>query len=292
MSNLRDGMLVMAAGLLLISQGCEFKEPVSLNPGQGDAGVLAKVAAFQITMDEESYTFALHPPLGVEQQDENELFLEYYQKTRETFSFDKNGYLSNTVKNIEGNADIRMPLYIWDDTKDIRPAVSSNSNPITLITMSDGTLEYSGPKGAISTESYDPEEIRIDPSYIDSMFITKDDTTEARAKERLQQLENEGAIFTMLDSFYVKIDNFPQEGYLSKISRVMNLKTGLTIKTAYYLKDGNFNSYEYSYFMYVSNFPVEAETVTFNFGDYEGNWQAKTVTYPNRTNISVTRIAG
>ncbi|MCF7902341.1 MAG: hypothetical protein K9M19_02840, partial [Candidatus Marinimicrobia bacterium] len=153
---------LLLLGFLLIGTGCQFKDPDNLQGGIVHAlQALAKDAAFQIQMDETSYTFAFHPPLGIQQQNDDELFLQYFQKRREIFSIDEYGYVSSTIECLEGNMDMNIPKSIWDETKAIRPAESLDTKHITTIKIADGIFECSGPTGVLYSDVYDPDELRI-----------------------------------------------------------------------------------------------------------------------------------
>ena len=285
--------IILIGALLVGFSGCEFKKPSDFSGGRtAVVHTLAKEAAFFISMDEESYVLALHPPAETKNVTDGNMFLKDYQYCTEEFSIDKNGDITNSVKYLEGNSDIRMPSAIWDETKDIRPSVIPNGYTITKMMMANGIVEFLGPNGVVYTQEYDPEEFRVDPNTIDSLFITPEDTTAKMAAERLKQLVDEGINYTLLDSFLVRIDAVPDDEYYSKISSVVNLKTGLTMKRAVYDKNGNFDSFSYSYYQYINDFPVEVETISYEFGEVKNSWQAKTVTLTTRKNILVSRNSG
>ncbi len=63
----------------------------------------------------------------------------------------------------------------------------------------------------------------------------------------------------------------------------------LAVKSATYRDDGRFGDVRLSSYEKVNGYYVKNHAVNYHFGEINGNWQAKTVTYVDRSNINVTR---
>ena len=103
----------------------------------------------------------------------------------------------------------------------------------------------------------------------------------------LQSLENSGLDYQIEGDDYLVIEKELNDPYLSKVKRLIDLKTGLTQRSAIYRKDGQFDSVHLSTYKLINGFPVKTHIVSYYFGQVNGNWQAKTVTYTDRNNIKV-----
>ena len=272
--------------LLLIGiYSCEFKEPASIGPHQN--GSLKKSSSLlTVNYDERQSSFSINAPTGIGNPDRDSLTMLDYQRQAVELSFDKNGYFHMEQNHLEGNEDIRMPINVWQETKNIRPAVDPTTNPVIKVIFSDGIMQRIGEKGVVSAVPYDAEQFRIDPKYVDSLFVEDCDSC---VEERKNRMSDNGIIFTMLGDYYAKIDTYYDNSFIGKISEVMDLRNGLTSKIAYYQKDGRFDTFAYLYHQIVNGLPVECNEVVYSFGFVKGNWQAKLVTFTDRSNITVTR---
>lgn len=269
----------------MLWQGCEFKEPASMGPSQ-EGSLRKSTSLLSISYDERQATFSISAPVGLENPDRDSLTMLDYQRLAVEIGFDENGYFHMEKKHLEGNEDIRMPMNVWQETKNIRPAVDPTANPVTNVIFSDGIMQRIGDKGVVSAVPYDAEQFRIDPKYVDSLFVVD---CEPCVEERKKRMTDKGIIFTMLGDYYAKIDTYYDNSEIGKISEVMDLRNGLTSKIAYYQKDGRFDSFVYSYHQIVNGLHVETNEVMYSFGMVKNNWQAKLVTFTDRSNITVTR---
>jgi len=292
--------ITIIVGVIVLVTGCEFEKPIAINSSDPDRTI--NVPRFQLQYDQIKARYALHWPgslvhgdgLGKSADDNETLFLLSYQNIHETMTVDENGYLSFMVDYIEGNEDIHMPMDIWNETEDVRPAQASDSNPVTQIITSNGVRQRLTANGdVVSSKQYDPEQFRIDIAYLDSLNIDMCDTCMTNVRRRIQAMENSGENFTMLGEFQARTENEDVDDVLfSKVTKVIDLRTGLVNRVATYDTQGRFSSVVLTNYAIVEGFPVTANIIAYGFGEVNGNWQAKTVTHTDRMNITVSRGSG
>lgn len=279
--------VIVTLSLLMFWQGCEFQEPASI--GENQIMNLKKSVHFQVKYSEHASVFGLQPPAGLPPINNDDLQLIDYQLRTVRMEIDDAGYIQWDVEHIEGNEDIRMPLSVWNATKNVRPSISPERNSVNRIGYSHGELQRIGEKGIVASASLDAEQFRIDPGDLDKLYINGCDTCSHLVAPRMEKMRENGINFTMIDDYHAKIEIHPDDGIIGKVTEVMDLRSGLPRKIAYYLKDNRLHSYEFIQYQIVNDYPVESEVTRFDFGDLNGRWLAITMTRINRNNISVVR---
>ncbi len=119
-------VLFLTMAVFMIMVACEFDKPLTDN--ESVPGLNINVPLFKLDYDETMSTYALqwpgstiHNPGMAKTMDGDMLFLLDYQATHQTFTIDDSGYFSWSKENIEGDESIRVPIEIWEQTKNIRP---------------------------------------------------------------------------------------------------------------------------------------------------------------------------
>ena len=244
-------------------------------------------------------TYALHWPnsmvydggLGKSADEASAMLLIDYQYTNQTFSFDEDGNYSWANENIEGDESIRLPNDIWESTKDLEPSRDPSNAAVFRSTYSDGLFQRVNTNGeVVFSTSFDQSEYQIDPEFLTAYleYFECDTCVLGRRESILASLEESGVSFNVVENNVMLESDFELEGY-SRIKKVIDLGTGLTVKSATYRDDGRFGDVRLSSYEKVNGYYVKNHAVNYYFGEINGNWQAKTVTYVDRSIINVTR---
>ncbi len=283
-------------GAIILMSGCEFDEPMSSGNSTSAERNLS-TPLFKVNYDEKTTTYAYHWPGNVLHEntldkpagDEDVLYMIDYQFTNKTIAFDDQGYFHYSTTNVEGDQSIRLPQSIWAEVKNDAPARAPNHRAINEVTFSNGMFQSIYTNGEIAhTGAFDPEEYKVDPETLEAYreLMNCDTCVAGNREEILASLEESASDFAVSGNVLLLENLLDIEGY-SRTKKVIDLTTGLTMQTAIYKDNGQFHSVSLNEYRRVNGYPVRHHQTSYNFGDVNGNWQAKTVTHVDRSNINV-----
>lgn len=259
---------------------------------------------YQESYDQKEMTFSNYWPQGTAvsvsgksegastQSAQGELLVDY-EYTRETVSFDDEGYMSTTREFLEGDGEMNMPEELYNRIKDEMPAKSADHDPIVRTEMANGVERAITRSGEIAYEQeYPVEDFRIDPEMLDSLRSMHNDTSnvDAAVQRNIKQLNNSGLSFNVRDRFYASYSQpaGPAENSdIAEYNYVMDLRTGQVIASILKDAQGRKLSSTMRQYQYVNGVYIMANEETHLYGKINGEWDVTTRKIINRDNIEV-----
>ena len=215
--------------------------------------------------------------------------MESYEVTRETRSYDEEGYLRRTYTYTDGHQGLNMPEAAYVDLKDQMPR-RAEPNPVVTFKLEGGTMQYIREDGTVAASaSVNPEHFQIDPAALDSLEALQESNASSgeRAAQTRQRLQQRGVSLTRMSEHHVSFKTRSIEKGLSRIRRVVDLRTGKPIYLAYLREDGQPERIVLRTYGRYSEVPVMRREVAYEYGNKSGEWTVTSRTETTRTNISV-----
>ena len=281
--------------VVLLQVGCEFEKPDRLTQVTDEQS--AFVSVFKVDYEEESATFSFRRPrtkiyagsLG-KAANENSMYMVDYNNIHKHIEFDEDGYMATSTDYIEGSENGPLLSGIESELDQLRPASDPDKKIVTSVELRNGNLIFLDESSEVlRSKQLNQEEFRIDIAVLDSMNFVECDTCMGKVNSSIAELRENQMSFNMVDNFHAKIESASDSQHLSKITRVVDLRTGLVKKTATYDAEGRPRALRNIRHEIVEGFPVESGSLTYRFGSVNNSWQAISMKVVNRTNISVER---
>jgi len=301
------GGLLLISGILLVAMvGCDLNEP--LNWENSNTTVEEVAPYLKLEYDERmvstSYTWPSYMVESIcmpkSSGGENELLTDY-ANTSTTFIVDDLGYVSVRKVWNEGNADIRMPMEMWESVKDLTHPIPPDQRSITSYEYSGGTFTaYAGDGSIIESFLYPIDSLKIDIDEIDMNFVQdyfnggyQTDSTNMNVSELLNSYERNGGTHHELSSSETLVElphSLSQDG--STIKMVLDRRSGQVNRHALYNHEGNLERMvRYSYDR-SNNVAFPIQKMEFTAGRKpDGEWGLLGKTIWTRKNISL-QISG
>lgn len=224
-------------------------------------------------------------------KEEGAMLMTEYEKTREVYSYDEEGYLTASYEYLEGHPDMNMPEASYSELRDQMPYNPEDENPIVRSELKGNAITYFREDGSVERERpIEPESFRVDPARLDSLEEARDDdlSPDRRRENVRRSLEERGLSLQQLDENRVAFEQTLEEVQaVSRVQKVVDLRIGKPIHLRYELKNGNTDLIETRRYKYTSGIPVMVQSVTYDFDDRSGSWGVVARTEVTRQNISV-----
>ncbi|MBU0711659.1 hypothetical protein KJ762_16040 [bacterium] len=289
--------IILVAIILIVS--CEFKEATNVENERARNRLQVNAAVFRMGYDEKVQTFALrwpgsivHEGLAKTTEDDENLLLLDYQDCYQEMAIDTNGYFHYEKSHNEGNAEISMPEDMWEDVKDDVPYNPDIDKAAEQYRFSNGIMEAVATNGDIVYSiPYDPEEYRINLDSLSAVTDTMSgDNDGGTGNKFLTSLRADNVNFKMVGDASVVIESdMPDDPVCGRMKQLYDIEQGLPVRTAFYRKDGRFDSVYLSAYENIDGVPVETQTICYDFGEVNGKWEATTVTYIIKENVWVEK---
>ena len=248
---------------------------------------------FSVSYDQTSHTFSTQWPDGMAASAKSGAageYLTHYESIRETVGFDAEGYVVREYEYLEGNADTRLPQEIRDDFGHLMPAPDAEADPVVRFEMRGGTMTYYGASGNVVHESpYDAEAFRLSADDLAALSATASGDVDARVSQNIAQLKEQGVAFSLKDDVAAVIEDAePGIDGIAKVKEVVDLRIGRPAQTIYFREDGSYDSIELRTHEIVNDVPVMTGSVTYDFGEVNGEWTVAQRTEVVRSNVKVS----
>lgn len=296
---LSAGVRVAFVACLLVVVGCD---DASMAPSPTDSDATAEEGLspgvrMRVSFDQTERTYTSVWPGSIVGSDDakegatrgGKLMTEF-EKTREVRSYDEDGYLTAEYEFIEGSPSMNMPEAAYEANKKQMPYDPSTENPIVRSELEGSTIRYVREDGSTArTRQIDPESFRIDPSKLDSLKETAEQSTmEERRKSVLQSLRSRGVSFNRMSDNHVRLrQRVSGDQAVKHVQKVIDLRTGRPVYLKYELKNGRTDLVETREYRFVSGVPMKVYTVTYDYDNRSGEWGVVARTEIMRKNISV-----
>lgn len=251
--------------------------------------------------DQTTITYSRHWPSSISTglnkslSDSDGEFMIDYEKVREVIGFDEDGYMSTSIEFLEGDSEMGMPEEAYENLKNTMPNPGMEHDPMVRIESTNGIERSYGKSGNILYEmEYDPEEFRVDVSYLESLNQSGDSSdVDASILNNSVRLESQGISFTLVNGFYAKYDipaNQDQEKEgIGLFQEVMDLRNGEVIASSIKSDDEKYLEIVERRYASINNQSVLSREIRYNFGVVNGTWGISTRTVTQRENIQVIK---
>jgi hypothetical protein len=295
------GVAVILTMLLFLTGCTESNNPFSPEKSEptvtvDDLNISVKYAE---SYDETTITFSRHWPddisvgLGkVTTSNDGELMIEY-ESVNKILAFDEDGYMSSIIEYIDGDETMNMPESIYNSVKESMPSRSASYDPIVKEVMANGVTSIYGKSGDLKfTETYDPENFRIDPAELDSLETwSEGQGTSNSVSTNLNRLSNEGLNYALEGEHYVKYSITQKNNNLEEIrfEYLDDLRTGLNIQTVIYNNEGKVNSVWFNTYESFDGIPIMNSQTQYQYAEIKGAWDVAYRRVMTRNNIKIIK---
>ncbi|MFQ6606000.1 MAG: hypothetical protein ACE5D8_10705 [Fidelibacterota bacterium] len=290
----------LAIGIMAIG-GCEFEKP-NVTGVETDNEQL-NIPLFRMEYDQETVTTSTRWPnhiigrAGRGKTTEGEAeYLVDYANTHTTFTIDDSGYIGIRTDWLEGNADIPMPMDMWNQVKDETNPFHPDHKSKVAFELKDGTYtSYATDGSIIATYPYPADSLKLDTDLIsiDSIayylgYTMSSDSADMKA-DIMNHLMQEGVNFRLLGDYeilVVKTKHSQEREFLVKM--VVNTKTGRIQRRAMYDTQGNLDQVTLLSYDLISGMPFPVQIITYNIAtNHNGERDIIAKTIETRSNISI-----
>ncbi|HXF90549.1 MAG TPA: hypothetical protein VNJ29_01310 [Candidatus Nitrosotenuis sp.] len=256
----------------------------------------------RITFEEKKFTTSTQWPKstigGLKKAHEGEEYLTDFANTKHVIQIDSSGVQNIDVTWIEGNADIRMPMEMWNDVKDKTNPVDPKSNPMIRYTLINGLYTAYGKDGSVifsttfPVDTIPPIDTTIIPSGKINSKINLVPVGLMSAKpinEIAESYRKKGIKCKVFGDYALLIEKeitTPKGNVLTKA--VINARSGLPERIASYTTKGKLSNVVLLSYKDVNGYYYPATIVEYMMGNLaDGTWGILTKTIQARTNLTI-----
>lgn len=277
-------------------------QPETSTPVVDKTTSLPKHIMARISFEEKMITTSTQWPQStvgaLRKQNSDEVKLTDYANTRKTIEIDTAGVQNMDVVWIEGNADIRMPLEMWNEIKHKTNPVDPKANPMNRYTMINGQYTAYGVDGSVIFSATFP--VDTIPSMDTSSVVGGKINSKLRlvpvnrvntkpVEEIVSEYSKKGILCKAFGENAVLIDQnvqTPKGNLMTKT--VVDTRSGLMQRAATYNTEGNLSSVVLFSYKDVNGYYFPATIVDYWMGKLaDGSWGILTKTIQARTNLTI-----
>lgn len=288
------GLAVILCAFLI--QGCEKEQLVQPKQTVKKSSSSPSFKAVSLSYDETATTTTTQWPAGTtagfsKGTGDKHVRLKYYAKTHRNFTADTLGNYSVEVEYTESDADLGIPLELYNRIKDNMHPRHPQANPIKRYTIINDVYTAYGVNGSvISTETFTmPSQLAGKITSVPEAFPT------AQAGERVtgifEHLKKNGVQYQMLgDKEAVYEEQIGGNSEAARAKIVFDISSGLVSRMASYNKEGKLADVQLTYYKTVSDFYVPHNIVIHRLDKLaNGEWGMIETTVEQRTNIAIVK---
>lgn len=277
-------------------QGCEQERLVQPEQIAEKSVSNPSQKAISLAYDETAITTTTQWPGGIvaglsKSPNNKHVRLKHYSKTHKKQMVDTLGNYSVEVEYTEGDAELGIPLELYNRIKENMHPRHPQANPIKRYTIINNVYTAYGINGSVvSTQNFSmPADLKGKITSVPGAIPI------AQSGERVsglfEGLQNKGVQYTMLGDkeavYEEQISNVPT---IARMKIVFDVTTGLIKRTASYNKEGKLSEVELTHYKTVSDFYVPHNIVTHRLDKLaNGEWGVIETTVEQRDNIKIEK---
>ena len=286
------------------STGCEKEllQPENLSVSVQKTTPLPAHIMARISFEEKMITTSPQWPKsitgGLKKQKGGEEYLTDFANLKKVIQIDTSGTHNMDVDYIEGNADIRMPIKMWNEIKDKTNPVDPKANPMKRYTIINGNYTAYGVNGSVLITAKFPQDSipLIDTTAslggkINSklQLVPVDIANTKPIDEIANDYRKQGISCKVFGKNLLLMEQnvtTPKGNVLTKT--VVNARNGLMERFASYNKEGKLSSVVLLSYKNVDGYYFPATIVDYAMGNLaDGSWGILTKTIQARTNLTI-----
>jgi hypothetical protein len=217
-----------------------------------------------------------------------ETVLKDYSKTHRRMTIDTAGNVFVEVTYIEGDADIRIPIDLYNRIKNGMHPRHPKANPIKRYTIINNLYTAYGISGdVVYTKTFEPPQKPTVAFGGAEHRLTKRDKTGERMDNLFRGLEQKGIAYQLVGNRAVVYEETVQrEGKTTKLKTMTDIKIGLPVRQARYNSEGQMEQVQVMQYANVNGQYTLGHLTTNRFGRTQSSdWGLKETTTESRANI-------
>jgi hypothetical protein len=294
---------LVAAALLLVLTACDDAGTLTdtltdtADPPAPPIGVVGN-ARYAVSYQQTEHTFSTVWPEDLVAavgksvaESGNVEYLIDYEVTKETVSYDADGYMTSETVHLEGHDGTVMPDADYQAFADEMPYDVEHENPVVRSVLDGNQIVYYRKDGTVDDQvEIDPEDYRISPAEIDSLEAVASDSAsvDTRIAASRQRMDAQGVSYQMISERFARMDAAVSDlGEVVRARQVIDLAVGQPVQITYLRQDGSIDMQIDRLFQWASGVPYLSHSVTYQYGEIEGRWNVVSRTETTRENVRV-----
>ena len=258
--------------------------PEKIEVQKASAGIL-----YMVSYDQSTATYSTRKPAALKADKTSDFVLKGYDKVRKTMTIDINGEVSITTEWLNGNADINMPLDLYNRVSDIQPALQED--PVVRSEMANGLIKYYSKSGEVKHEyPIKDEMLRINPEdFINNIRLARQKKdTDSRIEYNLDNLRQNGIQFDQLNKRFAQLFHSVEiKGEVIEQKQVLDLSLGKVIASYDMKPDGKLLRREFLKYNDSDALPILQNSMSESYGERDGQWKVINRNTIIRDNIQI-----